>query len=264
MPQIELHPVVDDIETVPEPFRESYESRDGKFVLAKPIAIDDPDELRSALRQERARRKEATSNQNVLPPEIQERLSRLDALEQQELERTGRHQEALQRTTDRFQNELKAREERVYTLTSTLTKTLSRDAATSAINALRGDVEALMPHILPHLQVVENAKRPGHFEVFVVEKDDPEAVRLNAQGRPMTVEELAAELREHRTLSKLFDASPANGSGGSGSSFAKGGPRVVRLSAEEARDTKRYQQLKDQKARGEIDGAVDDRGRRLV
>lgn len=60
MPVVAIQPVVESLDTVPEPFRAAYEERDGKFVLAKPIEIDDAAEVKGALAKERESAREAT------------------------------------------------------------------------------------------------------------------------------------------------------------------------------------------------------------
>lgn len=264
MPQVEISPVVDTLDNIPESYRGSYEHRDGRYVLAKPLVIDDPAELRGALQQERRQRRELAEKSGQLPPEVEERLRKADELEQAELTRRGEFDKILGQTRKKFETEIATREERIGQLSSSLQRTLVQNAATSAINAARGDVEGLMPHIAPHLKAIESKDKPGTFELFVMDRDNPDQPRLNAKGQPMTVEELVAEKREHRTLSKLFEASPASGPGGNGSSFRPGQPRIVTLTAEEAKDPRRYQQLKQAKAKGEIEAVVDHEGRRLM
>lgn len=263
MPEIILNPVVDTLDGVPETHRDLYEDRDGKFVLSKPIKIDDPTELRSALAQERELRKKASEASKNLPPEIQEKIKKADELERREMERQGQYQELLKGNEEKFKAELSKREERISVLTSSLEASAKRNTATAVLNAARGDVEGLLPHVLPQLRAVESETAPGEFEVWVIDPKKPNEPRLNAKGQPMSVEDLVGELREHRTLSKLFDASPASGPGGGGSNFRPGQPRIVTLTPEEAKNPKRYQQLKEQAKKGEIDGVVDAQGRRL-
>jgi hypothetical protein len=266
MPELVLQPVVDKIDTVPETHRELYEERDGKFVLSKPVKIDDPRELKSALQQEREMRRQLTEKVGDLPDDWKERIKRADEYEQQELERKGQYQELLKTTEDRYKGEIGKREERITLLTGTLERTMVVNAATNALNALSAPVKALLPHVLPHLQAVENAERPGEFEVFVKDPKDPKKMRVDLKtNEPFTVDQLIEELRADDQLSKLFPASAATGSGGAGSGFVRGGNnRIVKLTEEEAKDPQRYKQLRAQKEKGEIDGAVDHLNRRLV
>jgi hypothetical protein len=265
MPEIILNPVVDSLDGVPESHRDLYEARDGgQFVLAKPVRIDDAAELKGALAQEREARRKLAEKSGQLPPEIQEKVRKAEELERRELERQGEYQKLLQTNEERFKGEITKREERIGQLSSTLERTLTTNAATIAISSARGDVEGLLPHIMPALRTIEEPAGSGNYEVMVIDPKNPDQPRLNAKGQPMTVEELVAEKREHRTLSKLFDASPASGSGGQGSSFRPGQPRIVTLTADEAKDPRRYQQLKAAKQKGEIEGVVDHEGRRLM
>jgi len=54
MPSVTIDPVVDSLDTVPETLRASYEEREGKFVLTKPVQFDDAAEVKGALAKERA------------------------------------------------------------------------------------------------------------------------------------------------------------------------------------------------------------------
>jgi hypothetical protein len=265
MPEILLSPVVDSIDSVPESHRDLYEERDGKHVLAKPIKIDDPSEIKSALASERKLRQELAGKVGQLPDDVKAKLAKAEEIERKEMERQGQYQELIKTAEQKAQTEIQKYQARADKLSTTLTRTLESNAATNAINAAGGIVKGLLPHVLPELKAVENPDREGEFTVYVINPSDPSKPRTNLKtGEPLTVEELIAEKREDDVLSKLFAASAASGSGGGGSSFTKGSPRIVKLSADEAKDTKRYQQLKEQKAKGEIDGAIDDKGRRIV
>lgn len=265
MPEILLNPVVENIDEVPESHRELYEARDGKHYLAKPIKLDDTAELRSALAQERELRKKTAAEAKNLPPEVQEKLKKADELERREMERKGEYDRSLKSLEERLSAKAQQAEERTKIVTGALERTITQNAATVALNAARGDVEGLLPHLLPMLRAVEDPSQPGKFDVIVVDpaKGGTEQ-KLNEKMQPMSIEEAVNELRGHRSLSKLFDASPASGPGGIGSSFRAGQPRIVKLTADEAKDPRRYEMLKEQVRKGEIDGAEDHLGRRLV
>lgn len=267
MPDIVLELVVDSLEKVAEPFRASYEERDGKFVLAKPITIEDVAGLKGALNGERETLRglrEQLGKYKDLPPDVQDRLKRLEETETKEAERKGEYAQLIQRNTEKFQGEIKSKEDRIALLTTTITDVMSKNAISAVLDKAGGNVEGLMPHMLPHVLTIEDPNKPGVFNTVVIDPKDPEKERMGPKGSPMTLEELAMEKREHPVLSKLFDAKPASGSGGGGPRFGIGQPRLVQLSAGEEKDPARYAQLKEQKKKGEIDGAVLPDGRRLL
>jgi hypothetical protein len=267
MPDIVLNPVVDTIDAVPEPFRDNYEERDGKFVLSKPIKIEDVGGLKGALDGERKTLRELRDQLGKykdLPSDVQDRLKKLEEVEQREAERKGEYQTLITKNAEKHQAEIKAREDRINTLQTTLTNSLRSNAVTLAINAAGGNVEGLLPHVLPKVVAVEDPNKPGEFTIAVVDPKDPTKERIGPKGQPMTIEDLVLETREHPVLSKLFEAKPTSGSGGSGTRFGIGQPRIVKLTAEEAKDPARYRQLKEQKAKGEIDGVMDANGRRII
>ncbi len=264
MPEIVLSPVVDTIEEVVESHRDLYEARDGKFVLAKPVKLEDVAGLRSALDSERKLARDLAAKAKDLPPDVQERLKKAEELERLEAERKGEYQKLLQTNEEKSKAAIAERDARIQQVTTEFTSTLMENTATRALDAAGGSVEGLLPHVLPELRAVEDPAKPGKFVVIVVDKKDPSKERLNSKAQPMTVEELIAEKREHPTLALLFKASPASGSGGSGSRFTPGQPRLVRVTREEVKDPARYAALKAQKEKGEIDGVMLDDGRRLI
>jgi hypothetical protein len=267
MPDIVLEPVVDSLDKVAEPYRENYEERDGKYVFSKPVKIEDVGGLKGALEGERKTLKELREQLGKykdLPADVQERLAKLTEHEQKEAERRGEYQTLLQKNTEKHQTEIKAKEDRITLLTNTITDVMSKSAITSEVEKVGGSVEGLMPHLLPHVVTIEDPNKPGQFNTVVVDPKDPTKERLGPKGQPMTLEELIAEKREHPVLSKLFDAKPASGSGGGTPRFGIGQPRMLKVSNDEAKDPAVYRRLKEQKQKGEIDGAVDERGVRIV
>lgn len=268
MADILLNPVVDKLDDVVETHRDLYEARDGKFVLTKPVKIEDVSGLNGALAEERRLRKEAADKVKDfkdLPADWKERIDKADKLEREQMERQGQYAELRKSDEEKHNAIVRSKDDRIGTLTSAIERTMNVNAATAAINAFGGPVKALLPHVLPHLKTVEDEKNPGTFEVFVKDPKDPNKARVDLKsGEPFTVEMLVDELKQDEVLSKLFPASQASGSGGQGSTFLKGSNRMIKLSAEEAKDPKVYRKLREQKEKGEIDGALDEHGRRLV
>lgn len=268
MPDIVLNPVVDSLETVPESYRENYEQRDDKFVLSKPIKIEDTGGLKGALEGERKTLKELREQLGKykdLPPDVQDRLKKLEQVEVQEAERKGEYQKLIQQNEEKFSTQIKSKEDRISQLVTAISDSAVESTATAAINALDGEVEGLLPHVLPHLRAVEDPNKPGKFTVFVIDKKDPTKERLGPKGQPMTPEELVvADFKEHKVLSKLFRASQASGGNAPGNRFVAPGSRIVKISNDDAKNPERYKQLKAQREKGEIDGVVTEDGRRFL
>lgn len=147
---------------------------------------------------------------------------------------------------------IKARDSQITELQRSLGATEVRTVASDVIRAAGGDVRGLLPIISESLRAKEIAA--GKFRVIVVDPKDPEKERRNARGEPMSVEELVAESREDPLFGRLF--------GHAGEKTRA--PRTIRLTAEEARDPKRYRALKEQYARGEIAGVMDHKGNRVI
>jgi hypothetical protein len=188
----------------------------------------------------------------TLPDDVQARLRTLD-----ELERAGGAARLEQLTS---------------ALTSMHVRTAARDALREAVPDLTGDdLDVLTTQLETRLRAVEHDKQPGRFSVVVADPENPRGERTDARGRPLAVRDAIDELRAHPTWSKLFGPSKDTRSGAAGASSspadARAGatePRLVQLTAAEAKDPKLYQRLKAQKERGEIAGALTPEGRQLV
>ncbi len=185
----------------------------------------------------------------AIPPEIQARLDKLDELERGELERKGEFEKLSKQAEERASREVAKRDVRIKALeTSTL-----RNAAESAIRDARGDVEGLLPHVLPRLGFSTDG-----VSVVVLDEANAGTPRKGRSGRSMSASDLVDELKGHGSLGRLFES--ASGSG----PFRVPGQGEMRLSAEESKDPALYAMLKAKKERGEISTVYDHLGRRLI
>ncbi len=263
MPDITLSPVVDSLDAVPEGFRASYEQgSDGRFSLTKPITIDDPSELKSALQRERTEAKELRTKLHGIPADYAERIDRAEKAERDALLRTGDVDGIAKIIEGKYSGQLAAREKELTSLRSAMIATQLQTAGTAAISEAGGSVRGLLPHVLPHLRTVETA--PGQFDVVVFDPNNPDRARLGRDNKPMTIASLVAELKADDVLSRLFEGPRPTGRAGVVSTFRAGSDRMVQLTADQAKDPRVYETLKEQKKKGEIGGAYDAEGRRLV
>lgn len=91
-----------------------------------------------------------------------------------------------------------------------LDKALREDRARAAIVAAKGVSELLLPHVMASTKFIENAD--GTFKIIVVNSQGGERVG-DAQGNPMTLDQLVAEMKQNEVFGKAFEASNAGGSG---------------------------------------------------
>jgi hypothetical protein len=189
-----------------------------------------------------------TPNTEALPPEIQARLDRLEELERADAEKRGEYQRLTESQKTKHAGELAKRDEQL----GRLSQAFIRSTAERAIRDAKGDIEGLSPHILPFLEARENGR--GGVDVVVLDPETKRPRQNIRSGGPMTVDDLVADLRDHRSLGLLFEgAAPRSG-------FRGVGEKVRNLTREQSRDPKLYAQLKEQVARGEISAVYDDRG----
>lgn len=200
-----LPAIADTLDAIPEPVREFYEPRDGKFAL-KIAGADDVTGLKTALQRERQAAKEAAkaakqyADLGLSPEEIAELKAAKDAEAEERAKRTGEFESFKAQQA----KALAAKDEELARTKSRLDAVLLDREATAAIAEAKGRAKLLLPHITAQTRVVDDAVR-------VIGADGQ--VRYNAQGLPMTVAELVTEMRADESFGPAFEGSGASGSG---------------------------------------------------
>jgi hypothetical protein len=214
---------VESIDKVPEDFRPLYqESGDGKYVLAdnlKPVtgAIT---RFQAALKAARAEAKGKTTidlsplqDYGTSPEEI---LSSVNAkIELLETAAAGSKEAKL--NVDKVKEDLgkahaiqlSQKEAKVEAYKKQLDKLLINNVAQSAIAELKGDADLLMPHLIGHIQSVEE---DGQFKVFVVDQDKNKRFS-GVTAEPMTIKELVQEFKASQKFARLFESEAPSGGG---------------------------------------------------
>jgi hypothetical protein len=113
---------------------------------------------------------------------------------------------------------------RITQLSTALERRLVDAEAASAIAELKGSVKGLLPHVKPHIRVVE---QDGEFVAQVVDsKGNPRI--SDAKGTPMSIRDLVAEFKNDGELGRLFEGSGSSGGGASRSNAGGGGsPKII-------------------------------------
>lgn len=217
--------VVDSIEKVPEDFRPLYdESADGKFTLSEDpkvvSAVKAIVRFQGALKSSRAEAKGKTtvdltplSAYGTSPEEI---LAGVNA-KMELLETAAAGSKEAKLNVDKVKEDLgKAhaiqlgqKDLKVTAYKTQLDKLLISGVAQSAIAELKGDSELLMPHLVGHIQSVEE---DGQFKVFVVDKEKNKRFS-GVTAEPMTIRELVAEFKGSDKYAKLFESEAPSGGG---------------------------------------------------
>ena len=216
---------VDSIEKVPEDFRPMYEdSGDGKFSLSKDekvvSAVKAITRFQGALKASRAEAKGKTtidlsplSEYGTSPEEI---LSAVNA-KMELLETAAAGSKEAKLNVDKVKEDLgKAhaiqlgqKDLKVTAYKAQLDRLLISNVAQAAISELKGDAELLMPHLVGHIQSVEE---DGQFKVFVVDKEKNKRFS-GVTAEPMTIKELVAEFKGSDKFAKLFESEAPSGGG---------------------------------------------------
>jgi hypothetical protein len=211
-----LKAILEKIDDAPEALREHYTEQDGKFVLSvEPVggyALEDVSGLKSALGKERTTRenleKEVVKYKDLDPDRARAALAELDELKKidpsKEADKiaNGKFEAAKVQLLEQHTKEVKAKDDRIATLTGAVDGLTRKQQATLALAEAKGSVELLLPHVLAHTRVKE--ADDGSFSVEVV--DAAGNVRIaDAQGTPMDVKGLVAEMRKSETFARAFD-----------------------------------------------------------
>lgn len=244
--------VVDAIEAVPEALREFYVAGDdGKFRLD---GVEDTAVLKRSL--ENAK-KERTEAKTALAKELeaaQERMKGFDpdeyaALKKERDEREiqsatkkGEFEKLKAQLLERQQTELAAKDQLNKAMRSSLESYLVDSEATRAIASAKGVPELLLPHVRAQVRVIEDG---GRFAAKVVDRDGNPRIG-DANGEPMTINQLVAEMRQSEIYGRAFEASGASGSGASQSRSAAGGGQkgITRSAFDALSQTAQYAHVK--------------------
>lgn len=216
---------VDSLDGLDDAQKAFYVEKDGRFTLDVD-GMEDTSGLKSALEKERRQAKELArkvskwESLGKSDEEIAELVKKAEEAALSEAERKGEWDKLRQQMNDKHATELKAREDAVAKMRTTLERHLIDAAATSAIAAEKGVPALLLPHVQRHVRVIE---QDGEFVAQVVnEKGDP---RVNGKGEPLAISDLVAEMKQSEIFGRAFEGSgqsgsgkqPASNAGGSGS-----------------------------------------------
>lgn len=112
-------------------------------------------------------------------------------------------------------------------MSDALSKHLISDAATRALAEHKGSIDLLLPHVRSACKVVKNQN--GDYSVTVLDAQGDS--RFNADGGPMGVPGLVAEMKTLPTFARAFESEAAGGAGVQPGSMARqtisqtGGPQ---------------------------------------
>lgn len=221
------------LDAVPEPYRALYGEADGAYRLEEALARKlDVSGLVSALDKER---KTARENERLLKA-----WSALGASPDEVAQRLGGGSGG-----DGLKGQLAAKDAELARLRGALERQLIDAAASAEVTAQRGAAALLLPHLRAALAVVED--EGGGFAVRVLDAAGGE--RRDERGRPLTVKDLVAEMRQSEDFARAFDGAGLSGGGMPPSGAAGGMPGAFALTREQAKDPAAYRRARSEAAR---------------
>lgn len=149
-------------------------------------------------------------------------------------EKKGQFDVLKQQLIEKHTGELTAERGRAKKYESALDKALRQDAARAALTdaEVKGNADLLLPHFLPQTAVVE--AEDGTFVVRVVDAKGNPRIK-DASGAPMTLKDLALEMRGNATFASAFGGTGMSGSGAHGGTNGSGGTSSSALRGEALR-----------------------------
>lgn len=141
-------------------------------------------------------------------------------LEEDRLKAAGDFENLKKQLLDAHGKEKAALEAKIATLSKSLEENVLIATATQAIAAEKGVPTLLMPHVRSRTKLDDNGQP--------VVIDDSGNVRVGADGKPLSIAALVAEMKaDVNTFGRAFEGSGASGAGSGGSSGAGGQQKTM-------------------------------------
>jgi hypothetical protein len=254
-----LKPIVDTLDGIPEALKGEYrpgtadEKLEGKFVLTvEPTAgwaLENTEGLKSALGAARTDLNSANGRLKAFgdldPVKAKDAVAKIAELgtldPKKDVDRLVEEkvQATLGQVNERHNEEKSALEKKLGLRDNLLKDTFQREAAVKAIASAKGDVDLLLPHVLPSvsfdLEETDSGLTP---KVKIVDANGN--VRIgDGSGSNMTLDQRVAEMKTDSKFARLFDGSGHQGSGddnnqnrggGGGGGGQQGGKKLSELS----------------------------------
>jgi len=209
-----LDAIVDDLEGVPEQYRDLYTEQDGTYRLDVQ-GVEFPDQvqgLKSALQKEREAAKEAHARLKAYgdldPDAVRKLMAEREKQEDEEAARRGEFEKLLGKKQGEWQKQLEQANGQVESLKGELVGLIRENTARAALEQAGANVKLLLPHVLSRVQVVQE---DGRHQAVVL--NDEGAPRLNDKGQNMSISELVAEMAESEEFLAAFPAKTQKGGG---------------------------------------------------
>lgn len=250
-----LKAVLETLDGIEEAVASLYVEKDGKYLLdVEPVGgftLENSDGLRKTLQKTRDQLSKAEAKldtfKGVDPDSAREALSKMEELASWDPEK--KIQEGMrareQQLLEKHSKELKAKDERISTLTNQLEDVLVTQTATKAIADRKGVVDLVLPHVKSQIQMRLDGS--GKYVTDVIDPKD-KTVRLSPKSGstdPMRIDELIEELQKSPVFARAFEGSGASGSGSTGQNQGQTSSRGFLLSKEDLKNPVKYRAAKE-------------------
>lgn len=227
-----LKAIIGQLTDVDEGFRSHYragtaaENMEGKFVLDveafEGFGLENVQGLknalsteRSALQAEKAKTKDFEGLDPVKAKDAIAKIAELGTLDpKKDVDRLVQEKldAQLVQINDLQSKELKTRDDKIKARDALLTSTFQREAAVKEIALAKGDVDLLLPHVLPSIAFDLEEGENGVLtpKTRVVDANGNTRIGSSA-GSNMTIAEHVAEMKKSDKFSRLFDGSGHDG-----------------------------------------------------
>lgn len=205
--------IVDTLDSVPEPLRDSYKQEGEKFRLDLD-GYEDPAGLKSALEKERKAARDAVrqagawANLGKTPEEIQTLVEAQAQADREKLTKNGEWEKLRSQILDQHKTELSKKDSDVLKMRGNLERYLVDAQAVAAISELKGAPALLLPHVKASVKVVEEGDQ---FVTRVVDSNGNP--RVNGKGEFLSIRDLVSEMRSSDVYGRAFDATGISGGG---------------------------------------------------
>jgi len=227
-----LKPIIEELDGIPEPLREHYIERGGKFVLAvEGVEVDRVPGLKASVRTERERADEAERKLKEFaeldPEKAREALEKVEAMATWTPEEKVREQiEAREKSLKaKWQKDVDDRDAALKSRTDQLVEELIEKQAIAAIAKSKGNVDLLLPHVKRWAKVVDDG---GRLVPRIL--DDTGGIRETSDPKrsgPMGFDELVEEMRSNETFMAAFSGTGGTGGGSQNPGGKSGGRSAI-------------------------------------
>ena len=157
--------------------------------------------------------KELDKLKDIDPDEYRKLKTQAEKTEEERAMKAGEFENLKKQLIEAHQKEKQALEAKLATLHKSLEENVLIATATQAIAAEKGVAALLMPHVRSRTKLDDNGQ--------AVVIDESGNVRVDAQGKPLPITALIAEMKSDvQTFGRAFEPSGASGSGSQGSNAA--------------------------------------------